>query len=31
LYLFKSDLLEWEHSATDHITVDEALPSSWTK
>lgn len=31
LYLFKSDLLEWEHSATDHITVDDALPSSWIK
>lgn len=31
LYLFKSDLLEWEHSATDVITVDDALPSSWTK
>ena len=31
LYLFKSDLLEWELGATGHITVDDNLPSSWTK
>jgi hypothetical protein len=31
LYLFKSDLLEWEHGATDIITVDGELPSGWTK
>jgi hypothetical protein len=31
LYLFKSDLLEWEHGATDIITVDDELPSGWTK
>lgn len=31
LYLFKSDLLEWEHGATDIITVDDKLPSGWTK
>ncbi len=30
LYLFKSDLLEWELGATSSITVDGKLPSSWT-
>jgi thiosulfate/3-mercaptopyruvate sulfurtransferase len=29
LYLFQSDLLEWEHGATDFITVDNKLPESW--
>jgi hypothetical protein len=31
LYLWKSDLLEWEVDATSAITVDDALPPSWTK
>jgi len=31
LYLWKSDLLEWEVDATISITVDDALPASWTK
>jgi len=29
LYLFESDLLEWEKSATTKITVDGKLPASW--
>jgi thiosulfate/3-mercaptopyruvate sulfurtransferase len=29
LYLFQSDLLEWEKDATTKITVDGELPSSW--
>ncbi len=29
LYLFESDLLEWEKSATTHITVDGSLPAGW--
>ncbi|MBN2172552.1 MAG: hypothetical protein JW731_00370 [Bacteroidales bacterium] len=29
IYLFQSDLLEWEHGATDFITVDDKLPESW--
>ncbi len=29
LYLFKENLLDWEHSATDVITCDDELPSSW--
>jgi len=29
LYLFQSDLLEWELSATTGITVDGKLPQSW--
>ena len=29
LYLFESDLLDWEKSATTKITVDGALPASW--
>jgi thiosulfate/3-mercaptopyruvate sulfurtransferase len=29
LYLFESDLLEWELSASAHITVDGALPARW--
>jgi len=29
LYLFKENLLEWEHEATDKITVDDELPSYW--
>ena len=29
LYLFEEDLLEWEKSATSHITVDGELPGSW--
>jgi len=29
LYLFQSDLLEWELSATTPITVDEKLPTGW--
>lgn len=29
LYLFQSDLLEWEQSATSGITVDGKLPESW--
>ncbi len=31
LYLFQADLLEWELEATGHITVDDKLPSYWTK
>jgi hypothetical protein len=31
LYLWKSDLLEWEVEATGPITVDDALPGSWMK
>ncbi len=31
LYLFQSDLLEWELEATSPITVDDKLPSYWTK
>lgn len=30
LFLFKSDLLEWEMGATSVITVDGELPESWT-
>ncbi len=30
LYLFEKDLLDWEKAATTSITVDGALPSSWT-
>ncbi len=29
LYLFKSDLLDWEIASTEHITVDGKLPVSW--
>lgn len=29
LYLFESDLLDWEIGATAHITVDGALPARW--
>lgn len=29
LYLYESDLLEWEKSATKPITVDTKLPASW--
>jgi thiosulfate/3-mercaptopyruvate sulfurtransferase len=29
LYLWEEDLLDWEISATSHITVDGKLPSSW--
>ncbi len=29
LYLFESDLLDWEIGATAHITVDGALPAWW--
>lgn len=29
LYLFNSDLLSWEHSATDSITCDGKLPAAW--
>lgn len=29
LYLFESDLLEWEKNATTHITVDGSLPAGW--
>ncbi len=29
LYLFKSDLYDWEMKATEGITVDGKLPSSW--
>lgn len=29
LYLFESDLLDWEISASAHITVDGELPSGW--
>ena len=31
LYLFKSDLLDWELSATEGITMDDQLPSYWPK
>ena len=31
LYLWQADLLDWEVGATGHITVDDQLPSSWTK
>ncbi|NQU88655.1 MAG: hypothetical protein HQ541_23175 [Mariniphaga sp.] len=31
LYLFKENLLEWEVSATEKITVDGELPVFWTK
>lgn len=31
LYLFKSDLLDWEMSATEVITMDDQLPSYWPK
>jgi len=31
LYLFKSDLLDWEKTATGSITVDGKLPSLWMK
>jgi len=31
LYLFESDLLEWEKGATSRITVDGKLPESWIK
>lgn len=31
LYLFESDLLDWEKSATTPITVDNKLPASWPK
>ncbi len=31
LYLFQADLLEWELEATGSITVDDKLPSYWTK
>jgi len=30
LFLFKKDLLDWEHGATDGITVDDELPVSWS-
>jgi hypothetical protein len=30
-YLFESDLLDWEKAATKKVTVDIALPDSWTK
>jgi len=29
LYLFKENLLDWEKAATNSITVDDKLPSSW--
>jgi hypothetical protein len=29
LYLFMSDLLEWEVSATGHMTMDDKIPASW--
>jgi len=29
LYLFESDLLDWEINATAHITVDGELPAGW--
>jgi thiosulfate/3-mercaptopyruvate sulfurtransferase len=29
LYLFKSDLLEWEMQATEWITMDEHIPERW--
>ena len=31
LYLFQADLLEWELEATGFMTVDDKLPSYWTK
>ena len=31
LYLFRSDLLEWEIEATGAFAVDGELPSSWTE
>jgi hypothetical protein len=31
LYLFKSDLLDWEMKATGFMTMDDKIPSSWTK
>jgi len=31
LYLWQSDLLDWEVGATGHMTVDGELPSSWMK
>jgi thiosulfate/3-mercaptopyruvate sulfurtransferase len=31
LYLFQEDLEDWELEATSKITVDGALPSSWTQ
>jgi len=31
LYLFQDDLLDWEINATESITIDNDLPSSWTK
>jgi len=31
LYLWQSDLLEWEVSATGFMTVDDHIPSSWNK
>jgi hypothetical protein len=31
LYLFTTDLLDWEKAATSSITVDDKLPSSWPK
>ncbi len=31
LYLFMDDLLSWEIDATGSITVDNSLPSIWTK
>ena len=30
LYLLKEDLLDWEMDATEHITMDDKFPSSWT-
>jgi len=29
LYLFESDLLDWEFNASSHLTVDNELPASW--
>jgi thiosulfate/3-mercaptopyruvate sulfurtransferase len=29
LYLFKSNLLDWEKNATTKITVDNSLPANW--
>jgi hypothetical protein len=31
LYLHKTDLLIWEHNATDGITVEDILPVTWAK
>jgi hypothetical protein len=31
LYLFKSDLLQWEVAANDSIVCDDYLPASWFK